>query len=249
MQQWVTIRSTQGWQLQRNRDGLARVVAPYGAPGPTTSFSQALIDYKTSSKHGVSTHGQIRVLFVHGMLGEYEAFPETSAALSKHGCHLEFFRYRSNGSHFGHYARALRLSIKQQSVGAKTLCVIGHSFGCRLIAAALQDADLKQLDIVFFAPPTGIVRWAKIGASIAPVRWLLGGSLEEMATNRINEKSLKHHRLLVLEGSSRNSGDGWLASHETQINTAHQRVRIPAGHSRLPSHDQAHQEIERFLGF
>lgn len=247
MADWVSIRRVAGWQLQRSGDGLARVVEPSGRPRGATSIGKALIEYKHVTRGVSSQRPNAAAILVHGMLGEREGFPSISTLFSEHFWSVEHFRYPTTTPQFGHHVHALERLVSDQLRTNERLCLVGHSFGCRLIASALSNRSQRPCDVVFIAPPVRQVRWAKVGQSISPVRSFLGGSLEEMANHVMDQQALARQRLLVIEGQSMGRGDGWLHQRETDLSACHERRHISASHARLPGHPETRREIERFL--
>lgn len=248
MSDWVSIRSDAGWQLQRSADGLARVVEPSGRPRGATSIGKALLEFKGATRSLAPQRSQDAAILVHGMLGEREGFPAISALFRDLCWSVDHFRYPTTASQFGHHVGALQRLIADKLRSNQRLCLIGHSFGCRLIASALSKKHQRPCDVIFIAPPVGQVRWAKIGQSIGPVRSFLGGSLDEMANHVLDERALARQRLLVIEGLSLGRGDGWLLQRETNLSARHERWQISASHARLPCHPETRREIQRFIG-
>lgn len=247
MTDWISTRTQKGWQLQRNADGLARLVEPSGLARGATSIAKALIEFKVVTLADQPDDPPGTAILVHGMLGERETFPVITRLFSDKLWSVEHFRYPSRAAQFSHHVDALRRLIAGKDRPGQRLCLVAHSFGCRLVAAALSNRPAPVCDAVFIAPPARKVRWAKIGASVAPVRWFLGGSLQEMADHTLDERALARQRLLVIEGDAAGRGDGWLQSRETHLRTRHERCHIAARHAHLPCHPQTRTQIKRFV--
>lgn len=248
MPRWLHDRTLKGWRLERSSEGLARIVSPGGKAGPSMAIGKALASFHTVTM-AAPRQSPHSALFIHGMLGERERFEDIAALLKHQAWAFEHFRYRSASSYFRSSVHALERQIERSSAHCDRLCLIAYSFGCRLVAAAIPPALRIPHHIIFIAPPTRKVGWAKRGMAFAPVRRFLGGSLSQMAHQDMDTRLLDGQRLLVIEGQVRGKGDGWLQPEETQLKAAHSRVTVNAGHSELLSHPQTQAEIARFLRF
>lgn len=209
------------------------------------SIGKALAHFHEKTK-GAASAPSNQVLFVHGMLGEREGFGALVKLFKDADWACHHFRYASQSNHFHYIVRSLEQRIARAAAASQRLCVLGHSFGCRLIAAAAPPPQ-PGLEIVFIAPPTRQIAWARRGMAFAPARRFLGGSLAEMAQQDMDVSALDGHRLKVVEGKFRSSGDGWLRPEETQLSRHHHRTVVEARHSALPSHPETQKAIASFL--
>lgn len=243
---WHSMRQTNGWRLERSVDGLARIVSPNNIAEPPTSIGKALAQFAQRIGPQKSQTAK-SVLCVHGLMGERETFSALVKPFDAAGWRVDHFRYDPHARTLTTSAALLAAAI-QAKRNAEALCIIGHSFGCRLIAAALSAVEATAADIVFIAPPISEIRWAKVGAALPPVRAFLGPCVEAMARQQLETRILEGRRVLVLEGRNVSGGDGWLRAEETALPSHHERAEINASHSGLLDAASSRSAINAFVG-
>lgn len=249
LQNWADRRVQGGWRLQEHAlSGRCRLLDDHCRCHASGDFEtcRAAMDRLAPPQNAGSV-----VLMLHGLGRTRQIFRKLARGLEAEGHQVYRLSWPSTRCGFAIHADHL-VEILNGLPAGSTVCFVTFSAGGPLlrIALARPGAWASRLTLgptVMIGPPNRGSRLAGMVAPWAPIRWLHGPLLKELAPERAGYPPLPPHTTIIAGGRGRrgwagfnpllpDDNDGMVCLSEACLPEAERTVVLPAWHGFLINH-------------
>lgn len=256
-QLWTDVRISDGWRVQCHAwTGHCRLLDRYdlrrdwGGEGDMLAALDTMVDQgRIKAPHPDA------VVLVHGLGRSAHSLDKMAEELRVQGFEAIQFNYASTQGSIKDHAVALNRMLSGLK-GVRTVSFITHSLGGPVVrrALALHEPDFKLGRIVMLAPPSQGSRVARTLSAYAPLRWLLGPALTDLASDAMKDMPTPNTPFAIVAGKMEGpsfvdgEGDGLVGIEETKLDGAAKHLIVPASHTFIMDNPDVISFSVEFIG-